>query len=173
MPSSPGLQPGEQYSSVTGLIYVFNLIVGTGCLTLPAAFAATGWALSTGGIVLLAVVSYMTATWVVESMACANAINHCRRMKQLKKRGQVADELVSRTLENAEADQRSTDTSEDHDDHDEELPLITDGLKLKTTSNVSLVGILGGVGSAFASRLTPEGFLVSQKPQGNIVSPEE
>lgn len=132
MPSSPGLQPGEQYSSLTGLIYVFNLIVGTGCLTLPAAFAATGWALSTGGIVLLAVVSYMTATWVVESMACANAINHCRRMKQLKKRGQVADELVSRTLENAEADQRSTDTSEDHDDHDEELPLITDGVIERT-----------------------------------------
>lgn len=29
--------------------------------------------------------SFMTTTWVVESMACANAINHWRRMKQLKK----------------------------------------------------------------------------------------
>lgn len=29
--------------------------------------------------------SYLTTTWVVESMACANAINHWRRMKQLKK----------------------------------------------------------------------------------------
>lgn len=212
MPSPPGVQPGEQYASVTGLIYVFNLIVGTGCLTLPAAFAAAGWALSAGGILLLAIVSYMTTTWVVECMACANAINHWRRMKQLKKvffasspdqlhfqhqhhqhhlqhispppspstdttllqsfctlnpttastspatcvtttpmpsdgendpvtsmtssvgRGQVADELVNRTLENAEAeaDQRSTDTSEDQEEHEEELPLISDGVIERT-----------------------------------------
>ena len=34
---------------------------------------------------------------------------------------------MNRTLENAEAeaDQRSTDTSEDQEDHDEELPLIS------------------------------------------------
>nr|XP_053656504.1 uncharacterized protein LOC128705315 [Cherax quadricarinatus] len=149
----------------------------------------------------------MTTTWVVECMACANAINHWRRMKQLKKvpfasspdhhlrfqnhhlqhispppsppadtllqslcttttisastftatctastaspcpqdaanntltsvasilRGQVADELVNRTLENAEADQRSTDTSEDPDDHEEESPLITEGVIERT-----------------------------------------
>lgn len=29
-----------------GLIYVFNLIVGTGALTLPAAFANAGWIIS-------------------------------------------------------------------------------------------------------------------------------
>lgn len=40
-------------------------------------------------------------------------------------RGQVADELVNRTLENAEADQRATDTSEDQEDHEEDSPLIT------------------------------------------------
>ncbi|KAG7165474.1 Transmembrane protein 104-like [Homarus americanus] len=148
----------------------------------------------------------MTTTWVVESMACANAINHWRRMKQLKKvpfasspdhhhryqnhhlqhispppspsadtllqslctttnisastftatctattspclqdaandpltsmtsvlRGQVADELVSRTLENAEADQRCTDTSEDQDENEEESPLITEGVIERT-----------------------------------------
>ncbi|XP_071514531.1 transmembrane protein 104 isoform X1 [Panulirus ornatus] len=132
MPNPVGLHPGEQYSSVTGLIYVFNLIVGTGCLTLPAAFAAAGWGLSAVGILLLATVSFMTTTWVVESMACANAINHWRRMKQLKKRGQVADELVNRTLENAEADQRSTDTSEDQDEHEEESPLIAEGVIERT-----------------------------------------
>ena len=84
-----------------GLIYVFNLIVGTGALTLPAAFQCAGFALSTVGIILLALFSYITAGWMVESMACANAINHWRRVKQLKKRGQVPDELVSRTIENA------------------------------------------------------------------------
>ncbi|CAL4161994.1 unnamed protein product, partial [Meganyctiphanes norvegica] len=76
--------------------------------------------------VFLSFFGYMTVTWVVESMACANAICHHRRMKQLKKRGQVADELVNRTLENAEAETRSTDTSEDHDGDEEEQPLITD-----------------------------------------------
>ncbi|XP_042228578.1 transmembrane protein 104-like isoform X3 [Homarus americanus] len=47
-------------------------------------------------------------------------------------RGQVADELVSRTLENAEADQRCTDTSEDQDENEEESPLITEGVIERT-----------------------------------------
>ena len=34
---------GGQYSRLTGLIYIFNLIVGTGALTLPAAFHHAGW----------------------------------------------------------------------------------------------------------------------------------
>ena len=68
-----------------GLVFVFNLIVGTGALTLPAAFAEAGWLLSSVGIVMLAVFSYITAGWMVESMACANAINHWRRVKQIKK----------------------------------------------------------------------------------------
>ncbi|KAI4470219.1 hypothetical protein MML48_1g17562 [Holotrichia oblita] len=33
------------YSSWVGIIYVFNLIVGTGALTLPSAFAKAGWLL--------------------------------------------------------------------------------------------------------------------------------
>lgn len=45
-------------------------------------------------------------------------------------RGQVADELVNRTLENAEADQRTIDTSEDQEDHEEDSPLITGYLSL-------------------------------------------
>ena len=31
------------YSPVTGLVYIFNLIVGTGALTLPAAFRDADW----------------------------------------------------------------------------------------------------------------------------------
>ena len=33
---------GSHYSPITGLIYIFNLIVGTGALTLPAAFHDAG-----------------------------------------------------------------------------------------------------------------------------------
>lgn len=37
--------------SQVGLIYIFNLIVGTGALTLPAVFSRAGWLL--GVIVIL------------------------------------------------------------------------------------------------------------------------
>ena len=38
-----GGRAGAQYSRLTGLIYIFNLIVGTGALTLPAAFHDAGY----------------------------------------------------------------------------------------------------------------------------------
>jgi len=37
-----------------GLIYVFNLIVGTGALTMPGAFVAAGWLLGLFFVVVLA-----------------------------------------------------------------------------------------------------------------------
>ena len=37
------LARGGQYSRPTGLVYIFNLIVGTGALTLPAAFHDAGY----------------------------------------------------------------------------------------------------------------------------------
>jgi len=80
---------GSRYSPLTGLIYIFNLIVGTGALTLPAAFHDAGWALSSVIILLLAFMSYLTATFVIESMASANAIVHWKRRQALKKSGQT------------------------------------------------------------------------------------
>ena len=71
-----------QYSPITGLIYIFNLIVGTGALTLPAAFHDAGWLLSIIIIVLLAFMSYLTATFVVEAMASANALVHHRKLQR-------------------------------------------------------------------------------------------
>lgn len=52
---------------------MFNLIVGTGALTLPSAFAKAGWLLSTILLILLAFVSFITVTFVIECIACANA----------------------------------------------------------------------------------------------------
>ena len=57
-----------------GLIYIFNLIVGTGALTLPAAFKDAGYLLSSIILILLAFMSFLTATFVIESMAAANAL---------------------------------------------------------------------------------------------------
>lgn len=68
-----------------GLIFVFNLIVGTGALTLPSAFAKTGWLLGFVLIVVLAFISYVTVTFVIEAMACANAISYWTRLQVMKR----------------------------------------------------------------------------------------
>ncbi|CAG9861858.1 unnamed protein product [Phyllotreta striolata] len=63
----------DRYPSWVGLVYIFNLIVGTGALTLPAAFAGAGWLFSTLMMLFLAFISFVTVTFVIECMACANA----------------------------------------------------------------------------------------------------
>lgn len=67
------------------LVFLFNLIVGTGALALPAQFQRTGWLLGLILITILAFISYMTVTFVIETMACANAIFYWGRMEQLKR----------------------------------------------------------------------------------------
>lgn len=71
--------------SKIGLVFLFNLIVGTGALTLPSAFAKTGWLLGLILITILGFISYMTVTFVIETMACANAIYYWGRLEQLKR----------------------------------------------------------------------------------------
>jgi len=66
--SGPGFSPG------TAAIFIFNLVVGTGALALPNAFEQAGWLLGTLLLLLLALVSLVTAGWVVESMAACNGI---------------------------------------------------------------------------------------------------
>lgn len=72
-------------STQVGLIFVFNLIVGTGALTLPADIAKAGWLFGIFFIVVLAFISYMTVTFVIETMACANAVIHWRRLQLIKR----------------------------------------------------------------------------------------
>ena len=64
----------QSFSAGTAAVYIFNLIVGTGALALPAAFAVAGWASATVLLLVLALLSYITASWVVETMAACNAI---------------------------------------------------------------------------------------------------
>lgn len=67
------------------MIFVFNLIVGTGALTLPADIAKAGWLFGIFFIAMLAFISYMTVTFVIETMACSNAIIQWRRLQFLKR----------------------------------------------------------------------------------------
>ncbi|XP_026523194.1 transmembrane protein 104 isoform X1 [Notechis scutatus] len=75
---------GELYSPYVGLIYMFNLIVGTGALTMPKAFATAGWLVSLILVMFLGFMSYMTTTFVMEAMAAANAQLHLKRMEKHK-----------------------------------------------------------------------------------------
>ena len=54
-------------------MYIFNLIIGVGALSLPQSFSEAGVVLGTVLLVVLASMSYMTATFMVEAMAAANA----------------------------------------------------------------------------------------------------
>ncbi|CAB4030161.1 transmembrane 104-like, partial [Paramuricea clavata] len=64
----------SQYTSLAGFVYIFNLIVGAGALALPRAFSEAGLLLSAVIVVILAFLSFMTCSFMVESMAIANAI---------------------------------------------------------------------------------------------------
>nr|CAD7401494.1 unnamed protein product [Timema poppensis] len=81
----------ESGPSITGLVYVFNLIVGTGALTLPSVFNQAGWALGVSLIMVLAVISFITVTFVIESMAAANAIVQWKRLQQMKRALQASE----------------------------------------------------------------------------------
>ena len=70
------------YPPWVAFIYIFNLIVGTGALTMPKAFAQAGWLVSSIVVVTLAVMSYMTVTFVFESMSIANFIEKKNRIHQ-------------------------------------------------------------------------------------------
>ena len=71
-------------------IYIFNLIVGTGALTLPKAFHDVGYV--AGPIIagVFAFISYITATFVIESISNANAL-----MKNNENRAEPAPPAVS------------------------------------------------------------------------------
>jgi len=126
------IEQGFQYSPVTGLIYVFNLIVGTGALTLPAAFQNAGWALSSVIIILLAFMSFLTATFVIESMAAANAMIHWKRSKTLKRQdirpstsvGEVQVVAASRDISSPMHRSSSRNNVDDLNDNEDQQPLL-------------------------------------------------
>uniref|UniRef100_A0A182PE15 Amino acid transporter transmembrane domain-containing protein n=1 Tax=Anopheles epiroticus TaxID=199890 RepID=A0A182PE15_9DIPT len=75
----------EEYPTWVGFVFIFNLIVGTGALALPSAFSHAGWILGSLAIVVLAFMSYVTVTFVIETMACANAVHNWKRLQFIKR----------------------------------------------------------------------------------------
>ena len=63
--------------------YIFNLIVGVGALALPRAFSEAGLILGTILIVILAFMSFMTASYILEAMAAANAYEKLQKSEKI------------------------------------------------------------------------------------------
>lgn len=74
----PLLRSDNQYSSATGSIFLFNLIVGTGAIALPGALQNAGWIAGMILLIVLAFISCVTVTFVVEALAVANAVSRKR-----------------------------------------------------------------------------------------------
>ena len=72
------------YPPQFAFIYVFNLIIGVGALSLPKAFSEAGLILGTLILFILAFMSFMTATFMIEAMAAANA--YAKFLKQRRER---------------------------------------------------------------------------------------
>ena len=68
----PSLQPTHAHNQFV-FIYLFNLHIGIGLLALPKAFSEAGMVLGSILLIILAFVGYMTATYMIEAMAAANA----------------------------------------------------------------------------------------------------
>jgi len=90
---------GEQYSLDVALVYVFNLIVGTGALTMPHAISESGWIIGVVMIVFIAFMSFLTVTFTIECMASSNALSKWTlQQRQSKKQDKAvaddSDEIV-------------------------------------------------------------------------------
>lgn len=78
-----GIAAGNQkYSRGTAVVYIFNLIVGVGALSLPLGFHQAGIVLGTLFLGAIGLLSYITATWIIESQASANALIYMSVLKR-------------------------------------------------------------------------------------------
>ncbi|KAJ8678695.1 hypothetical protein QAD02_014482 [Eretmocerus hayati] len=115
MPEPAG---AEQYSIWVGLIFVFNLIVGTGALALPFVFSQAGWLLGTTVVLILAFISYITVTFVIESIASANAIITWKKTQERRRALQASGD-GGHANSDSEDTPLVTTSSENPDDNDE------------------------------------------------------
>ncbi|KAI9907280.1 hypothetical protein PsorP6_004729 [Peronosclerospora sorghi] len=113
-----GMSNIGSYSPLTGFVFIFNLIVGAGALTIPHSFVNVG--IIYGSLVLsaLAFISYMTATFMIEAIGGTNALK--RRNRDL---GTFSDETQLAVELN---------DSDDDETHTEFVPLmVADEVLLK------------------------------------------
>jgi len=103
-PAPPGM------SLPTAAIFIFNLIVGTGALALPAAFLSAGWLVASVLLLVLALTSYITATWVIECIAACNGIISVEESCRIHQ--------VNQDLDDDKDDKNRVDSDGDTDEDD-------------------------------------------------------
>ncbi|KAH8862102.1 Transmembrane protein [Schistosoma japonicum] len=96
--AGPTVSAEDGYSSMTGFIFLFNVIVGTGVLTLPAAFQQAGWLVAICVVVALCFLSFLTFTFVVEALSITNALlksNSLHNSEEFEENKIVIDKMLS------------------------------------------------------------------------------
>ncbi|VUZ57710.1 unnamed protein product [Hymenolepis diminuta] len=84
--------PRHTYSRLFGFIFLFNLILGTGALALPRAFKDAGWLITAILLAFVGFMSYVPATFVIESMAIGNALKRNRQSSYANEENANEDE---------------------------------------------------------------------------------
>ncbi|XP_012214753.1 transmembrane protein 104 homolog isoform X2 [Linepithema humile] len=133
----PEQNVGDQYSTWVGLVYIFNLIVGTGALTLPAVFSRAGWALGLSVILVLAFISFITVTFVIETMASANAIVTWKHIQHRKRVLQTIGESGSSNSDSEDTPLVApTSTSPDRSDMTYRYYVIHDKIEMGQMASI-------------------------------------
>lgn len=115
--SSPAAPQNEGYSWIVGSVYVFNLMLGAGVLALPKAFVEVGWALGLISVGVLAIFSYCTVTFILETQSVHNAFLLYNNLQNAKGNKIVSGkseemEMEKNVVENGHADNGKTPTTE-------------------------------------------------------------
>jgi amino acid permease len=69
-----GVDASGSYGNFAAFAFVFNLVVGVGCLALPKAFQESGLVLGTIVLCFMGFIAYVTLTFVIEAQGAANAM---------------------------------------------------------------------------------------------------
>ncbi|KAF0748107.1 hypothetical protein AaE_007467, partial [Aphanomyces astaci] len=134
------------YSPTTGFIFLFNLVVGTGALTIPHAFAQVGLIYGAAALFLLSVVSYVSGTYVIEAIAGVNALQGFQQQSKGVSTAKLSDASSSTaTVANTSSVDETTSEAvpflvhtEDFDQADEEY---VSGLHFDISKKLELAAI--------------------------------
>ncbi|XP_072743135.1 transmembrane protein 104 homolog isoform X1 [Anoplolepis gracilipes] len=126
----------DQYTTWVGLTYIFNLIVGTGALTLPAVFSRAGWALGLSVILILAFISFVTVTFVIETMASANAIVTWRHIQHRKRVLQTIGESGPSNSDSEDTPLVAPSSSPEHSDMSYRYYVIHDKIEMGQMASI-------------------------------------
>lgn len=150
---------GSSYGLAVGFMYIFNIIVGTGALTMPKAFENTGIILSSVLLIFLTLMSFINATFMFEAMAIANAIKNFPKYEEEPSRQRgfnnpiFESETVSKRNENIDAIINEERPLIEHgDDYDDEEQLTRETKKIDKIFDIKTKFEMGEMAALFFNK---------------------